>query len=44
MGDAVLAFFPGYDAAHSCGAALASARAILDEIDHFQYEGLGVKA
>lgn len=44
MGDAVLAFFPGYDAAHSGGAALASARAILDEIDHFQYEGLGVKA
>ncbi|MGO7033910.1 adenylate/guanylate cyclase domain-containing protein [Rhizobium ruizarguesonis] len=44
MGDAVLAFFPGYDAAHSCGAALASARAILEEIDHFQYEGIGVKA
>ncbi|MDR9807816.1 adenylate/guanylate cyclase domain-containing protein [Rhizobium hidalgonense] len=44
MGDAVLAFFPGYDAAHSCGAALASARAILDEIDHFHYEGIGVKA
>ncbi|MDO3432555.1 adenylate/guanylate cyclase domain-containing protein [Rhizobium sp. CBN3] len=44
MGDAVLAFFPGYDAAQSCGAALASARAILDEIDHFQYQGIGVKA
>ncbi|PDT05391.1 adenylate cyclase [Rhizobium chutanense] len=44
MGDAVLAFFPGYDAAHSCSAALASACAILDEIDRFQYEGIGVKA
>ncbi|UVD57783.1 adenylate/guanylate cyclase domain-containing protein [Rhizobium sp. Pop5] len=44
MGDAVLAFFPGYDADHSCGAALASARAILDEIDRFQYDGIGVKA
>ncbi|OWV76238.1 adenylate cyclase [Rhizobium sp. R634] len=44
MGDAVLAFFPGYDAAQSCGAALASAGAILDEIDDFRYEGVGVKA
>ncbi|MBX4891942.1 adenylate/guanylate cyclase domain-containing protein [Rhizobium bangladeshense] len=44
MGDAVLAFFPGYDAVHSCGAALASARAILDEINRFQYQGIGVKA
>ncbi|MBB2699538.1 adenylate/guanylate cyclase domain-containing protein [Rhizobium phaseoli] len=44
MGDAVLAFFPGYAAAHACGAALASARAILDEIDRFQYDGIGVKA
>jgi adenylate cyclase len=44
MGDAVLAFFPGYDAERACSSALASARSILDELQHFQYDGIGAKA
>ena len=43
MGDAVLAFFPGADAAGACGAALASAKTILDEIGSFEYDGIRVK-
>ena len=44
MGDAVLAFFPGIDAAEACEAALTAAKAILDEVDEFEYEGIRVKA
>jgi adenylate cyclase len=44
MGDAVLAFFPGYDAPRACGAALAAAKAILGEVDRFEFEGIAVKA
>lgn len=44
MGDAVLAFFPGIDAAEACEAALTAAKAILDEVDDFEYEGIRVKA
>lgn len=43
MGDAVLAFFPGHDAPHACSSALAAARSILDEVDCFRYDGIGVK-
>jgi adenylate cyclase len=44
MGDAVLAFFPGYDAARTCNAALSAARAILEALDGFNYDGIGAKA
>jgi adenylate cyclase len=44
MGDAVLAFFPGYDATRTCNAALSAARAILEALDGFKYEGIGAKA
>ncbi len=44
MGDAVLAFFPGYDAARTCNAALSAARAILEALDGFNYNGIGAKA
>lgn len=44
MGDAVLAFFPGVDAAAACNAALTAAKTILDEIDGFEYDGIRVKA
>lgn len=44
MGDAVLAFFPGYDQKEACHAALAAATAILDEVDRFAFEGVTVKA
>jgi adenylate cyclase len=44
MGDAVLAFFPGYDAARASSAALASARSIIAELEHFQHDGIGAKA
>jgi adenylate cyclase len=37
MGDAVLAFFPGYDAARSSASALVAARDILREINQFQF-------
>ncbi|NLS17516.1 adenylate/guanylate cyclase domain-containing protein [Rhizobium sp. P40RR-XXII] len=43
MGDAVLAFFPGVDAAGASGSALASAQTILDEIGGFEYDGIRVK-
>lgn len=43
MGDAVLAFFPGIDPPGACQAALAAAKAILDEVDDFQYDGIRVK-
>ncbi|WP_409456577.1 adenylate/guanylate cyclase domain-containing protein [Rhizobium lusitanum] len=43
MGDAVLAFFPGIDASGACQAALVAAKAILDEADDFQYDGIRVK-
>lgn len=43
MGDAVLAFFPGIDAPGACNAALTSAKAILDEVDGFQHDGIRVK-
>ncbi|WP_454855587.1 adenylate/guanylate cyclase domain-containing protein [Rhizobium binxianense] len=43
MGDAVLAFFPGHDAPHACSSALAAARTILDEVDRFRYDGIGVR-
>jgi adenylate cyclase len=43
MGDAVLAFFPGLDAPHACSAALAAARMILDEVDRFRHDGIGVR-
>ena len=44
MGDAVLAFFPGYDATRTCNAALSAARAILEALDGFNYDGIGAKA
>ncbi|MDR6663901.1 MAG: adenylate/guanylate cyclase domain-containing protein [Rhizobium sp.] len=44
MGDAVLAFFPGYDATRTCNAALSAARAILEALDGFNYNGIGAKA
>ncbi len=44
MGDAVLAFFPGYDATRTCNAALSAARAILKALDGFKYDGIGAKA
>ncbi len=44
MGDAVLAFFPGYDATRTCNAALSAARAILEALDGFKYDGVGAKA
>ncbi len=44
MGDAVLAFFPGYDATRTCNEALSAARAILEALDGFKYEGIGAKA
>ncbi|MGY5779660.1 adenylate/guanylate cyclase domain-containing protein [Rhizobium sp. LEGMi135b] len=43
MGDAVLAFFPGADAAGACNAALTAAKTILDEIGGFEYDGIRVK-
>jgi adenylate cyclase len=43
MGDAVLAFFPGIDPPGACQAALAAAKAILDEVDDFQYDSIRVK-
>lgn len=43
MGDAVLAFFPGIDAAGACNAALSAAKTILDEVDGFQHDGIGIK-
>jgi len=43
MGDAVLAFFPGADAASACNAALTAATTILDEIGRFDYDGIRVK-
>lgn len=43
MGDAVLAFFPGIDPLGACQAALVAAKAILDEVDDFQYDGIRVK-
>ncbi|MFK0166483.1 adenylate/guanylate cyclase domain-containing protein [Rhizobium sp. NPDC090279] len=43
MGDAVLAFFPGIDAAGACNAALTAAKTILDEIGGFDYDGIHVK-
>lgn len=44
MGDAALAFFPGYDAASTCNAALSAARTILEALDGFNHEGIGAKA
>ncbi len=44
MGDAVLAFFPGYDAARTCHSALSAARAILEALDGFSHDGIGAKA
>lgn len=44
MGDAVLAFFPGYDATRTCNAALSAARAILEALDGFKYDGISAKA
>lgn len=44
MGDAVLAFFPGYDATRACNAALSAARAIIEALDGFNYDGIGAKA
>ena len=44
MGDAVLAFFPGIYPPGACHAALTAAKAILDEVDAFQYDGIRVKA
>ncbi|MBB3316918.1 adenylate cyclase [Rhizobium sp. BK176] len=43
MGDAVLAFFPGYDAARSCASALSAARDILQEIDRFEFGEIAPK-
>jgi adenylate cyclase len=43
MGDAVLAFFPGIDAASACNAALAAAKTILDEVNAFDREGIQIK-
>jgi adenylate cyclase len=43
MGDAVLAFFPGVDPPGACQAAFTAAKAILDEVDDFQYDGIRVK-
>lgn len=43
MGDAVLAFFPGIDAAEACEAALTAAKGILDEVNDFQYDRIRVK-
>ncbi|MGG6897664.1 adenylate/guanylate cyclase domain-containing protein [Rhizobium sp. BR 315] len=43
MGDAVLAFFPGIDPPGACNAALAAARAILDDVDRFQYDDINIK-
>jgi adenylate cyclase len=44
MGDAVLAFFPGYDAARTCHSALSAARAILEALEGFSHDGIGAKA
>ena len=44
MGDAVLAFFPGYDATRTCNEALSAARAILESLDGFKYDGISAKA
>jgi adenylate cyclase len=44
MGDAVLAFFPGYDQKAACREALASAKEILDEVERFEFEGVTIKA
>jgi adenylate cyclase len=44
MGDAALAFFPGFDQQAACRAALASAKEILDEVEHFESEGVRIKA
>lgn len=42
MGDAVLAFFPGYDAGRSSASALIAARDILREIDRSQFGEIAV--
>lgn len=44
MGDAVLAVFPGYDAARSCKAALAAANAILEHIETLQFPDARLQA
>jgi adenylate cyclase len=44
MGDAVLAFFPGYDPARASASALTAAREILTEIEQFEFEGIEIKA
>ena len=43
MGDAVLAFFPG-EATKACASGLSAAKAILEEINHFRYQGISVRA
>ncbi|WP_245505526.1 MULTISPECIES: adenylate/guanylate cyclase domain-containing protein [unclassified Rhizobium] len=42
MGDAVLAFFPGYDAGRSSASALIAARDILREIDGFEFDEIAL--
>ncbi|MBZ9792273.1 adenylate/guanylate cyclase domain-containing protein [Rhizobium sp. 3T7] len=42
MGDAVLAFFPGYDAGRSSASALTAARDILREIDGFEFDEIAL--
>ncbi|MDK1378692.1 MULTISPECIES: adenylate/guanylate cyclase domain-containing protein [unclassified Sinorhizobium] len=42
MGDAVLAFFPG-EAARACASGLSAAQAIVEEIDRFEHQGIGLK-
>ncbi|MEZ2132909.1 MULTISPECIES: adenylate/guanylate cyclase domain-containing protein [unclassified Sinorhizobium] len=44
MGDAVLAFFPGFDATQACASALAAAQSILDEMRHIDVDGIRLKA
>lgn len=44
MGDAVLAFFPGYDSRRASASALTAATDILSEIERFDFGGIRIRA
>lgn len=44
MGDAVLAFFPGFDQADACCSALSAATAIISDLESLEIEKIKVKA